>query len=66
MLLKKDTKKKMMVEEPTMLERQEFIDLSRKVLMKMFENENIDVEIKSITEYEADIEKIEKEKKETN
>ena len=46
-----------------MLERQDFIDLTRKVLMKMFENENIDAEIKPITEYEADIEKIEKEKK---
>ena len=42
--------------EPTMLERQEFIDLSRNVLMKMFENENIDAEIKPITEYEKEIE----------
>jgi hypothetical protein len=49
--------------EPSMLERQDFIDLSRKVLMKMFENENIDAEIKPITEYEAEIEKIEAEKK---
>ena len=50
--------------EPTMLERQEFIDLSRKVLMKMFENENIDAEIKPITEYEKEIEQLEKAKKE--
>ena len=50
--------------EPTMLERQEFIDLSRKVLMKMFENENIDAEIKPITEYEKEIEEEEKAKKE--
>ena len=49
--------------EPTMLERQDFIDLTRKVLMKMFENENIDAEIKPVTEYEAEIEKIETEKK---
>ena len=40
--------------EPTMLERQDFIDLTRKVLMKMFENENIDAEIKPVTEYEAE------------
>ena len=49
--------------EPSMLERQDFIDLTRKVLMKMFENENIDAEIKPVTEYEAEIEKIETEKK---
>ena len=49
--------------EPTMLERQDFIDLTRKVLMKMFENENIDAEIKSVTEYEEEIEKQETEKK---
>ena len=49
--------------EPTMLERQDFIDLTRKVLMKMFENENIDAEIKPITEYGAEIEKQEAEKK---
>ena len=49
--------------EPTMLERQDFIDLSRKVLMKMFENENIDAEIKPVTEYEEEIEKQEEEKK---
>ena len=49
--------------EPTMLERQDFIDLTRKVLMKMFENENIDAEIKPVTEYEAEIEKQEAEKK---
>ena len=49
--------------EPTMLERQDFIDLTRKVLMKMFENENIDAEIKPVTEYEAEIEKHRKEKK---
>ena len=49
--------------EPTMLERQDFIDLTRKVLMKMFENENIDAEIKPVTEYEAEIEKQEADKK---
>ena len=62
MLLKKDTKEND-GKEPTMLERQEFIDLSRKVLMKMFENENIDAEIKPITEYEKEIEQLEKDKK---
>lgn len=49
--------------EPTMLERQDFIDLTRKVLMKMFENENIDAEIKSVTEYEEEIEAEQKAKK---
>ena len=49
--------------EPSMLERQNFIDLARNVLMKMFENENIDAEIKPITEYEAEIEQEQKEKK---
>ncbi len=50
--------------EPTMLERQNFIDLTRTVLMKMFENENIDAEIKPVTEYESEIEQEQKEKKE--
>lgn len=49
--------------EPTMLERQDFIDLTRKVLMKMFENENIDVEIKPVTDYEKEIEDEQKIKK---
>ena len=49
--------------EPTMLERQDFIDLTRKVLMKMFENENIDAEIKSVTAYEEEIEQQEKDRK---
>ena len=49
--------------EPTMLERQDFIDLTRKVLMKMFENENIDVEIKPVTDYEKEIEEEQKIKK---
>ena len=49
--------------EPSMLERQDFIDLTRKVLMKMFENENIDAEIKPVTEYEDEIEKQEADKK---
>ena len=49
--------------EPTMLERQDFIDLTRKVLMKMFENENIDAEIKPVTAYEEEIEAEQKAKK---
>ena len=49
--------------EPTMLERQDFIDTSRTVLMKMFENENIDAELKPVTEYESEIEAEEKIKK---
>ena len=49
--------------EPSMLERQDFIDLTRKVLMKMFENENIDAEIKPVTAYEEEIEQQEIDRK---
>ena len=49
--------------EPTMPERLDFVDLTRTVLMKMFENENIDAEIKPVTAYEEEIEAEQKAKK---
>jgi len=48
--------------EPTSIERQDFVDLSRNVLMKMFEGENVNPEVKAVTEYEEEIAQENKEK----